>query len=95
MSLFRNLQRRVAVNITAGQYELVYNSFSFTIAAMGAATIFFWMGRSQVSKHYKTALTITGLVTFIALYHYVRILESWGAAYTITNGVLSPTGVAF
>ncbi len=83
------------MTITAGQYQLVYNSFSFTIAAMGAATIFFWMGRSQVSKHYKTALTITGLVTFIALYHYVRILESWGAAYTITNGVLSPTGVAF
>jgi len=83
------------VTITAGQYDLVYNFFSFTIAAMGAATIFFWMGRSQVSKHYKTALTITGLVTFIALYHYVRILESWDAAYTVVDGVLTQTGVAF
>ncbi len=40
--------------ITVGQYELVYNAFSFTIATMGAATLFFWLGRSQVSSYYKT-----------------------------------------
>jgi hypothetical protein len=51
--------------ITAGQYLLVYNAFSFTFAAMAAATIFFWFGRSQVGPAYKTALTITGLVTAI------------------------------
>ncbi len=83
------------MTITVGQYELVYNFFSFTIATMAAATIFFWLGRAQVSKHYKTALTITGLVTFIALYHYVRILNSWGESYQVVNGVITETGIAF
>jgi bacteriorhodopsin len=83
------------MEITAGQYELVYNFFSFTIATMAAASIFFWLGRSQVSSSYRTALTITGLVTFIALYHYVRILDSWDSAYTLVDGVLTQTGVAF
>jgi bacteriorhodopsin len=81
--------------ITLSQFQLVYNAFSFTIAAMGAATLFFWFGRSQVNANYKTALTISGLVTAIALYHYVRIFESWDAAYTIANGQLVVTGKPF
>ncbi|MEO1282790.1 MAG: bacteriorhodopsin-like [Pseudomonadota bacterium] len=81
--------------ITVGQYELVYNAFSFTIATMGAATLFFWLGRSQVSDRYKPALVITGLVTAIALYHYVRILQSWDASYDVVNGQITATGVAF
>lgn len=81
--------------ISVGQYELVYNAFSFTIAVMGAATLFFWLNRSQVSDRYKTALTITGLVTAIALYHYVRILQSWDASYDVVNGKIALTGVAF
>ena len=81
--------------ITAGQYELVYNAFSFTFAAMAGATIFFWFGRSQVGHAYKTAMTITGLVTAIAAYHYFRIFESWSEAYTVKDGVLIASGVAF
>ncbi|MDZ4841047.1 MAG: bacteriorhodopsin-like [Hyphomicrobium aestuarii] len=77
------------------QYELVYNAFSFAIATMGAATLFFWLGRSQVSDRYKTAITITGLVTAIALYHYVRILQSWDASYDVVNGQIAVTGIAF
>lgn len=59
--------------ISFSQYELVYNAFSFTFAVMGAATIFFFLSRSQVAPAYRTALTITGLVTMIAGYHYLRI----------------------
>ena len=81
--------------ISSGEYQLVYNAFSFTIATMGAATLFFWLSRSQVSTHYKTALTISGLVTAIAFYHYFRIFDSWTAAYNVTNGDVKPTGVAF
>lgn len=81
--------------LTAGQFSLVYNAFSFGIATFAAATLFFWFGRSQVSHHYKTALTITGLVTFIALYHYWRIFDSWGQAYEVANGVVTATGVEF
>ncbi len=83
------------VDLTIGQFNLVANAFSFTIAVMGAATLFFWLGRSQVSDAYKPALTITGLVTAIALYHYFRIFESWNAAYTISDGVLVATGEPF
>jgi bacteriorhodopsin len=83
------------MEVTYGQYQLVYNAFSFTIATMGAATLFFWLGRSQVTDAYKTALTITGLVTAIAFYHYFRIFNSWEAAFTVTNGQVQQTGVAF
>ena len=81
--------------LTAGQFSLVSNAFSFGIATFAAATLFFWFGRSQVSHHYKTALTVTGLVTFIALYHYWRIYESWDASYDVVNGVVTATGYTF
>lgn len=81
--------------ITLGQFALVYNAFSFTIAAMGAATLFLWISRSQVGPAYKTALTISGLVTAIAFYHYLRIFESWDAAYVVTNGTAVASGRGF
>ena len=81
--------------ITVGQFELVYNAFSFTIAVMGAATLFVLATRSQVSPTYRTALALTALVTGIALYHYVRIFGSWEAAYTVVNGTIKPTGLKF
>ena len=82
-------------SITLGQFSLVYNAFSFTFAAMGAATLFLWLSRSQVGPAYKTAITISGLVCAIACYHYFRIFESWNAAYGVANGVVTSTNVAF
>jgi len=81
--------------IDIGQYLLVYNAFSFTFATMAAATVFLWFGRSQVGPAYKTALTISGLVTAIAAYHYFRIFESWETAYEVRSGVITVTGLAF
>ena len=81
--------------ISLGQYNLIYNAFSFTFATMMAATLFFWLGRSQVADRYKTALTITGLVTFIAAYHYLRIFQSWEGAYEVVDGTIQASGVAF
>jgi bacteriorhodopsin len=83
------------IDLSVGQYNLVYNFLSFTIAVMGAATVFFWFGRNQVAPAYKTAMTITGLVTFIAFYHYFRIAESWEAAYTIADGTVQATDAGF
>jgi bacteriorhodopsin len=62
---------------------------------MGAATIFLFLERSRVAPQYKTAVSISGLVTLIAFYHYWRIFESWEAAYVITEGGLQATGKAF
>ena len=81
--------------VTPFQFSLVYNAFSFTFAAMGAATAFLWLSRSQVAPAYRTAIVISGLVTGIATYHYFRIFESWNAAYTLKDGLVSATGFAF
>jgi len=67
--------------VTPGEFDLVYNGLSFTMASMMASTIFFWLRLSSIAEQYKSALTITGLVTFIAAYHYYRIFNSWVEAY--------------
>lgn len=81
--------------ISVWQYDLVYNAFSFTIAVMGSATVFAFFGRSQVAPAYRTALTLTGLVTFIALYHYVRIFNSWESSFTVVAGQIKASGIKF
>merc|ERR1711953_83362 len=43
------------------------------------------MGLPNVTKNYRTALAITGLVTAIATYHYFRIFNSWVDAFTVSN----------
>ena len=81
--------------ISPAQYGLVYNAFSFAIAVMGAATAFLFLNRSQVAPAYRTALTISGVVTLIAFYHYLRIFNSWEGAYTLVDGAMKHTSVQF
>jgi len=75
----------LAHDFTYGQWSAVYNALSFGIAGMGAATIFFWLQLPNVTKNYRTALAITGIVTLIATYHYFRIFNSWVEAFSVTN----------
>jgi len=77
--------------VTYGQWLAVYNALSFGIAAMGACMIFVWLQVPNVKKQYRTALIITGLVVAIATYHYVRIFNSWNAAFSVTNAVNGTT----
>lgn len=81
--------------LAAGQYYLIYNAFSFTIATMGAATLFFWLAKSRVNQHYQPALVITGLVTAIACYHYFRIFGSWTGAFVVTGDDVQLSGALF
>jgi bacteriorhodopsin len=83
------------MEISVEQHQLVANFFSLTIAAMAAATAFLWINRSQVADQYKTAVTVSGVVTFIALYHYWRIYGSWNDAYEIVDGTLVATQEPF
>jgi len=71
------------VDVTYGQWLAVYNALSFGIAGMGAATIFFWLQIPNVNKKFRTALGITGLVTAIATYHYMRMFNSFVGAFTV------------
>jgi len=86
-------------DVSDTQFNLVYDVLSFSLATMMATTIFLWMRVSSCAEKYKSALIISGLVTFIAAYHYMRIFNSWCEAYEwVNNGdadVLSQTGVPF
>ncbi|MDG1003599.1 MAG: bacteriorhodopsin-like [Emcibacteraceae bacterium] len=77
------------------EYNSIYNSLSFAIATFAAATVFMFAQRTQVAPAYKTALTLSGLVCFIAFYHYWRMFESFGHAYSLRDGVVTATGAAF
>ncbi len=81
--------------LTLGQYNLVFNVFSLTLASFAAATVFFFIQRDRVAPEFRTALTITGLVTFIALYHYIQILFDWKNAYELVDGAYVASGTPF
>merc|ERR1712242_556546 len=50
-----------------------------------------------VRDQYRSAVLISGLVTFIAAYHYIRIFNSWVDAYEYSTAHHDPqrTGVPF
>ena len=73
------------LTLTAGQFDLVYNAFSFVIAAMGASLLFFLLVRGSVAPRHRMAITLSTIVVGIALYHYVRIFNSWVDAFTYTG----------
>jgi bacteriorhodopsin len=83
------------LTLSEGQYQLVYNSFSFVIAAMGAAFVYFLLVRSRVAPRHRMALTLSTLVVGIALYHYVRIFQSWSGAFSFTGGEYVQDGEPF
>merc|ERR1712028_157428 len=66
------------------QYQAVYNCLSFALASMMATTMYLWFRSTAVADKYKSACVISGLVTFIAAYHYIRIFNSWVDAYHYT-----------
>merc|ERR1711865_1282969 len=68
------------------QYQAVYNCLSFALASMMATTMYLWFRSTAVADKYKSAVLISGLVTFIAAYHYIRIFNSWVDAYAYTAG---------
>jgi hypothetical protein len=50
-----------ADNLSVAQFDIVSNMFSFVVATMGAAAIFFFLSRSQVAPKYRPALMVSGL----------------------------------
>jgi bacteriorhodopsin len=86
-------------------YQAVYNVLSFALASMMATTVYLWFRSFAVKAQYQSAVLISGLVTFIAAYHYMRIFNSWVEAYSYGVGtqkdgaleIISPhlTGVPF
>ena len=85
------------LTLSENQFNLVYNSFSFVIASMGAALLFFLLARSRVAPQHRMAVTLSTLVVAIALYHYVRIFGSWEDAFSYrpVREVYAPDGKPF
>ncbi|MGV8964900.1 MAG: bacteriorhodopsin-like [Cellulomonas sp.] len=81
--------------LTAGQFSIVYNAFSFVIASMGAAVIFFLLARNRVRPANQLAVTISTVVVSIALYHYLRIFGSWEDAFSYVDGSYVQDGAPF
>merc|ERR1719265_2904155 len=63
---------------------------------MMATTMYLWFRSYAVKDRYQSAVLISGLVTFIAAYHYFRIFNSWVDAYayspgSVTNSAMEDT----
>ncbi|MGF1527224.1 MAG: bacteriorhodopsin-like [Candidatus Competibacterales bacterium] len=80
--------------LSVEQYGIIFNFLSFTIASMSAATLFFFLSRGNVAPTLRPALTLTGLVTAIAAYHYVMISLSFQGAYVL-EGVAGEGGAQY
>ena len=65
------------------QYQAVYNVLSFSLASMMATTMYLWFRSFAVQDQFRSAVLISGLVTFIAAYHYVRIFNSWVGSFAV------------
>merc|ERR1712151_762404 len=64
---------------------------------MMATTLYLWFRMFAVKDQYQSAFCISGLVTFIAAYHYVRIFNSRVGSYEYSTDATDPklTGVPF
>tara|TARA_B100001250_G_C19800814_1_gene790969 strand:- start:1920 stop:2720 length:801 start_codon:yes stop_codon:yes gene_type:complete len=56
-------------------------TFWLVAAAMLAATVFFFVERDRVHGKWKTSLSVAGLVTGIAFWHYLYMRGVWVDAY--------------
>jgi len=86
---------QMELTLSEAQFNLVYNSFSFVIASMGAALLYFLLVRTRVAPQHRMAITLSTLVVGIALYHYVRIFGSWNDAFSFVDGEYVQDGKPF
>ncbi|MSO28417.1 MAG: xanthorhodopsin [Candidatus Planktophila sp.] len=68
------------LTLTANQWNLVYNIFSFGLVSMLACTVYTLVSQGRVLAKYRNALVMSSMVTFIAGYHYWRIFNSFAEA---------------
>lgn len=83
--------------LSPAQFSLVYNMFSFTVATMASAFVFFILAQKNLAPKYRISMMVSALVVFIAAYHYFRIFQSWDAAFALNEaaGNYQATGDPF
>lgn len=70
------------LKLDSNQWNLVYNVFSFGLISMLATTVYTLVSQQRVLAKYRSALVMSSMVTFIAGYHYMRIINSFKDAST-------------
>ena len=66
-------------------------TFWLVTAAMLAATVFFFVERDRVHGKWKTSLSVAGLVTGVAFWHYLYMRGVWVESLAATGEGSSPT----
>ena len=64
-----------SVNLTSGDW--VGASFWLVSIALLASTVFFFLERDSVDTKWKLSLTVSGLVTGVAWFHYMYMRDVW------------------
>jgi bacteriorhodopsin len=82
-------------SLSPGEYSLVFNMLSFSVAAMFGSFAFFVMAQKLVGAKYRASVMVSSIVVLIAGYHYYRIMGSWESAYSLVDGVYQPSGKPF
>jgi len=72
--------------LSESQYELIYNGFSFAVAAMGIGFVYFLVSRNRVAPQYRSAVTMSAMICGIAAYHYWRIFGQFADGGTWNEG---------
>lgn len=85
--LLAQLSMDFAAN-TPTQSLTLYLFFAATVA-MGAGTVYFLMERSSVPAKYRSVMTVAGLVTGIACFHYTKM------TYQYMSGDSFPTALRY
>ena len=77
------------------QFQLVWNLFSFMVAALGVAVAFFVFMRGEVAPRYRLFMLVQILLLAVAAYSYERLFQSWNLAFHVVDGAVRSTGMPF
>ena len=82
------------LGLEGAQADLVYNGFSFAVAAMGIGFVYFLVSRNRVAPQYRSAVTMSAMICGIAAYHYWRIFgqfnsTEWNEGYRYADWLLT------
>ena len=88
-----------ALELSANQYETIYNLLSLAIASLGFTGLYLTLSQRRVLPRYRNAIVVSAMVVFIATYHYVRIFNNFTESYETTaqggQGSYQLTNVVF
>jgi len=82
-------------DMSLNAFLVTENFFSLVFATFFGAALFFFFSRSDLTRTYRSAVTVSGVVVSIAAYHYFRIFESFGGAFDVSGDMAIANGALF